>query len=341
VGVIMKNINEKVNNNYNILKKIVGEKQKKIDELYPNENRTDYGVTVQRWRVCLGMPKVILDDEFALMKRIYLSENHLIKLSDLEQRDGVEKSTYLFKLIQFAIRLSNKLEMEEISALNNNDLWTILFWGKRIGKEDFEFKIKPALAIAMEALYPELLIETGDKLDENRLVRDLGKTIFDNTETSFEYNETTRAKEKPILIDGHLAYKRDNQVAKNAIIHAKYLCETDSLHNTFVRLDSRQGYFETQHLVPMKYSDKFKVSLDVEENILCLCSNCKKQLQYGLGINVMLKQFYEQRKEYLKKVGIIVTYEELLDMYDVKIRDCSNSEDVTLLDYSYEKANRS
>jgi predicted HNH restriction endonuclease len=338
----MKNLNQKKNDKaYSILKGIVEEKQKKLDQVYPKESKTDYGVSVQRWRVCLNMPRVIMDDELTLMKRIYLEENHLIRLSDLELRDGVEKNTYLFKLIQLAIRLSNKLEIQEVSALENNDLWTILFWGKRIDKEDFEFKIKPELVSAMEFLYPELLFDAGDKLDENRLVRDIGKTIFDNSKTSFEYNETPYDKEKPILIDGHLAYKRDNLVAKNAIIHAKYLCETDSLHNTFVRLDSRQGYFETQHLVPMKYSDKFNVSLDVEENILCLCSNCKKQLQYGLGINVMLKQFYEQRKEYLEKVGINVTYEELLDMYDVKIRDSSNSEDVTLLDYDYEKPNRS
>jgi 5-methylcytosine-specific restriction protein A len=338
----MKNITEiGKDNSYKNLKEIVVENQKKLDEVYPNENKTDYGVSVQRWRVCLSMPKVIMDDELSLMKRIYLNENHLVILSDLEQRDGVEKNAYLFKLIQLAVRLTSKLDLKEVSAVKNNDLWTILFWGKNLVKEDFEFKIKPELATAMEILYPELLITIGDKLDELRLIEDIGKTIFDERQTSFEYNETPIGKNNPVLIDGHLAYKRDNDVAKNALLHAGYQCEMDKLHTTFVRLDSKQGYFETQHLVPLKYSDKFKVSLDVEENIICLCPNCKKQLQFGLGINVMLKEFYDQRNTYLKKVGINITYEELLKMYDVIVNESFDSEDVTLLDYAYEDENRS
>lgn len=72
---------------------------------------------------------------------------------------------------------------------------------------------------------------------------------------------------------------------------------------------------EPHHLVPMKYSDDFSVSLDVPANIVSLCSNCHNEIHYGKNYEQLLERLYEQRKDLLQKVGIDITLEELKEMY--------------------------
>ena len=65
----------------------------------------------------------------------------------------------------------------------------------------------------------------------------------------------------------------------------------------------------------MAFQDRFDVSLDVEENIVSLCSNCHNQIHYGKDADKLLKKLFESRKKDLEKVGIKVAFEELLKMY--------------------------
>ena len=68
-------------------------------------------------------------------------------------------------------------------------------------------------------------------------------------------------------------------------------------------------------MVPMAYSDEFVVSLDVEENIVSLCSNCHNEIHYGRDAARLIKMLYESRKTSLEQVGIKVTLKRLLEMY--------------------------
>ena len=67
--------------------------------------------------------------------------------------------------------------------------------------------------------------------------------------------------------------------------------------------------------MPMAMQDKFDVSLDVEENVVSLCSNCHNEIHYGKYADRLIKILYNQRKELLKRVGIDILLEELMDMY--------------------------
>ncbi len=66
----------------------------------------------------------------------------------------------------------------------------------------------------------------------------------------------------------------------------------------------------------MGFSDRFDVSLDIEENIVSLCSNCHNQLHYGRDIRHLLDALFDARKELLSAAGINITIEELYAMYD-------------------------
>ena len=63
--------------------------------------------------------------------------------------------------------------------------------------------------------------------------------------------------------------------------------------------------------------DRFQVSLDVEENIVSLCSNCHNQIHYGKGAEQLIANLYELRQSALKSVGISVTLEDLLSFYSL------------------------
>ena len=65
----------------------------------------------------------------------------------------------------------------------------------------------------------------------------------------------------------------------------------------------------------MAYSDEFDVSLDVEENIVSLCSNCHNQIHYGVDADKLIKKLYADRKDLLSTVGIDISVSRLLEMY--------------------------
>ena len=131
----------------------------------------------------------------------------------------------------------------------------------------------------------------------------------------FEYNGVKKKKSNPIHTNGSKIYRRDRQTAINALAHAQYLCEIDAKHPTFIRKRYNKNYTEPHHLVPMAYSDEFDVSLDVEENIVSLCSNCHNQIHYGVDADKLIKKLYEDRKDLLSNVGIDISVSRLLEMY--------------------------
>ena len=101
----------------------------------------------------------------------------------------------------------------------------------------------------------------------------------------------------------------------NALEIADFKCEFDSAHRTFIRKRDSMPYTEPHHLIPLEYHDKFDVSLDVEENIVSLCSTCHNQLHYGRDIEIILEPLYNSRHDLLARAGIVITYNELLKMY--------------------------
>lgn len=170
-----------------------------------------------------------------------------------------------------------------------------------------------------------VVMPTDSKYSENiefqedqELFSEINEQILESLESnvSFEYSGKPQKKQAPVFINGHKAYQRDKKRSINALRNAQYKCEIDGIHPSFIRRNSDQNYTEPHHLVPMAFSDQFDVSLDVEENIVSLCSNCHNQLHYGRDIRHLLDKLFDLRKDLLKAAGIEITIEELYKMYD-------------------------
>lgn len=130
-----------------------------------------------------------------------------------------------------------------------------------------------------------------------------------------DYTRQPKPKKAPKLVNNVYVYPRSEKTSANALAIAKYQCEYDRSHESFIRKRINIKYTEPHHLVPMSFSSQFDVSLDVEENIVSLCSNCHNCIHYGKDRFKLLEKLFLERKDLLEKVGIKVTFEELKNMY--------------------------
>lgn len=154
-----------------------------------------------------------------------------------------------------------------------------------------------------------------DQLEDEKLKADVGKLLSKEVEVGYVHVSKPREKSEPIIINNVEVARRDRKTALNALSFAKHLCEINRSHPTFLRRRTKINYMEPHHLIPLAYSAEFSVSLDVEENIVCLCSNCHNQLHYGEGYEKLLWELYQSRKAALEKVGIVISFERLKEMY--------------------------
>ncbi len=115
-------------------------------------------------------------------------------------------------------------------------------------------------------------------------------------------------------------YLRDPAVARRALARAGHRCEMDAAHTSFFRKNSSHLYMEPHHLIPMSMTDYFGVSLDREQNIFSLCSNCHNQIHYGTKEDVqrLISKLFRSREQQICSIlGKRITLEEIYRIYKV------------------------
>ena len=140
-------------------------------------------------------------------------------------------------------------------------------------------------------------------------------------EKEVEIADVPKDKQEAVIDEkGKKHFPRDPQVASRALIQGRYKCTYDPKHETFTAKGTNHMYVEAHHLVPMKESDKFVKSIDVEANVVSLCSVCHDCIHHGTdeAKYALIKKLYEERKSRLEATGIFVTFEQLLGFYSVK-----------------------
>lgn len=163
------------------------------------------------------------------------------------------------------------------------------------------------------------LNNTYIKLDEDNLdqdlINDVNLMLDDKKESLEKYQPEPKEKAQVVVKNRIRSYPRDRKIAIRALKRANFKCEINENHPSFIRKNSNTNYTEPHHLVPMAYQDEFKNSLDVQANIVSLCSNCHNQAHYGENAKEIIKELFNLRKKELNKAGITITYDELFKMY--------------------------
>lgn len=160
----------------------------------------------------------------------------------------------------------------------------------------------------------------GIGFKDNDLEKDIDEILGHKATVKEAVIYKPKIKSKPITIAGSVQYPRDPAIAAKAIKISGYLCENDNKHHSFTRKSNNMMYTEAHHLIPLCDFNDFNYSLDIEANICSLCSECHNCLHYGSDIEkeVILTKLYMDKKMYLKKCGITITYKKLLNYYGIK-----------------------
>ncbi len=155
-----------------------------------------------------------------------------------------------------------------------------------------------------------------EELEDINLIDSLKDNINDSA-LSGKYDESLKKPAAPVYNEGHKVYPRDRRTALNALKIANYTCEIEGCSTKlFLRKSNGLPYTEPHHLIPMAASDDFpKASLDREQNIVSLCSNCHNEIHYGKESEKLIKQLFEKRKNMLEKIDIRIDLDKLKKYY--------------------------
>ena len=164
-------------------------------------------------------------------------------------------------------------------------------------------------------------IEANKEADANLIA---GLADIDIPKSLPEYTPVPKEKAPEKESKGRMVPARNKQKAENALSRAGFKCEVGD-HKTFLRKKNKLPYTEPHHLIPLQYDSQFEYSLDVEANIVSLCSNCHNMIHYGADIEHTLRQLWDQRKDELEaagltqmKSGVKLTVEILLSFYGIE-----------------------
>ncbi len=76
-------------------------------------------------------------------------------------------------------------------------------------------------------------------------------------------------------------FSRNRKLALHRMQLSEYKCEFDSKHNLFISRYSQTPYLEAHHLLPISLQKEHKKSLDVLDNIFCLCPFCHRAVHHA------------------------------------------------------------
>lgn len=201
----------------------------------------------------------------ASKKRIYLLYKCWVKNSDAEPINDEEATWSGVMILEIVTSYEpNALPLDiliehGLPKHGKKQLYMPSYIGERISKELYNF-----LNCYKENYSDEELLLTMNQVEF--------------VQRDYKVYSGKKAKLEPIFINGRREFTRNRATTMGALSNASYRCEIDGAHKTFIRKNSNIPYTEPHHLVPMKYADQFLTSIDVEENIVSLCSSYRTLL---------------------------------------------------------------
>jgi 5-methylcytosine-specific restriction enzyme A len=169
------------------------------------------------------------------------------------------------------------------------------------------------------------------------LKRQVGVTVFDIkniSETEYQ-NEVQSSsgielppgpKEKKSNVktgsNNSSSFKRDPNVAAEALKKANYCCENDPSHTTFMTSFGHQ-FMEAHHLIPMGAYDSFEFDIDVPENVISLCPTCHRAFHHSKWEikSDLIEKFLELRFLEIEARGIPIDISTLKQKYQSGIEE--------------------
>jgi len=244
-------------------------------------------------------------------------KKHVYKI-DIDIDYMIDPSDYNLGLKRYSGKFSKKFENETYDFWNRIQSGRLLFNTKFIKELQNEWSNHKPTQISIP-LIPSTIINSIP-------VMKFPKTNFD--EEDFQEGINTgkigkiangpiKRKPQNTSDTSKPEWKRQKKYSQQALFNAKRKCENQTTHKTFTTRDN-VTYMEAHHLIPMQYQGIFTNSIDIPENIICLCSNCHRMFHSGeksLTKNLVTKFFKLRDSDLQNKRGVDITLPKLLKYY--------------------------
>ena len=255
---------------------------------------------------------------------------------DLAQRDFPEiakRKMYKYNDIIWAVFNYNPRLTQENSNQKNDQfrvnlkyyMWTFwLFTPYKIDYYKFENHIplsKDDNRLFIDKKY-EWIELTSVLTDRNTKINELAiklKQQWLSEEAKKDIIEKYRFENLIDDDDDEILHSSQN-VKEMAKIKEWYICEMNNKHITFSSKSNGKNYVEAHHLIPFSERDNYELSIDVIENIVCLCPNCHREIHLAIDEQKksLLLPLFNKKVKQLKNIWINIDLETLYKYYKVQ-----------------------
>lgn len=234
------------------------------------------------------------------------------QMVDIMQRYAGNQVRYITDT-EYEMLVRYQSEVGTLIIRKNNNNYEMYFNNEHIEENNKYFELDtstiPFELKKMDTWKIEISADDSDielnEIEERRLVREMENIQFNMCEVV--YTPQPENKRAARNIEGRMVPVRNVDTASRALARAGYLCECDNAHELFLRKRQPVNYTEPHHLIPLQYDDLFENSLDVQANIVSLCSHCHNLVHYGADAENVIRKLWEDRREEIKNAGIGIT----------------------------------
>ena len=252
---------------------------------------------------------------------------------DLAQRDFPEiakRKLYKFNDIIWAVFNYNPRLTQENSHQKNDQfrvnlnyyMWT--FWLFTPYKIDY-YKYENWLRLfwSNEILFKDTRYDwielTSVLTDRNMRINELAIKLKQQWLSSEDKKNIVAQYRIENLIDDdddEILYSSQN-VKEMAKLRDWYMCEIDHNHITFDSKSNGKNYVEAHHLIPFSERNNYELSIDVVENIVCLCPNCHRKIHLAIDEEKkeLLNPLFRDKAQQLKNIWIELDIKTLFKYY--------------------------
>ncbi len=252
---------------------------------------------------------------------------------DLAQRDFPEiakRKLYKFNDIIWAVFNYNPRLTQENSHQKNDQfrvnlnyyMWTFwLFTPYKIDYYKYENWLRPFWS--NEILFKDIRYSwielTSVLTDRNMKINELAIKLKQQGLSSEDKKNIVAQYRIENLIDDdddEILYSSQN-VKEMAKLRDWYMCEIDHNHITFDSKSNGKNYVEAHHLIPFSERNNYELSIDVVENIVCLCPNCHRKIHLAIDEEKkeLLNPLFRDKAQQLKNIWIELDIKTLFKYY--------------------------
>lgn len=166
----------------------------------------------------------------------------------------------------------------------------------------------------LKGLVGNTILEIVSKLDEEEFQEEVQKGRREPLEPGKVKRSENRSPSSTTP-----SWSRKPDRSYTALENANFQCENDPKHETFPWANRDHQFMEAHHLIPMEFQGDFEWSIDVPENIICLCPNCHRSFHYSSSEvkSRLVENFHAQRIDKLTERVINIQLQKLREYYSI------------------------